>query len=465
MMGRLSPAPWFVLLLLAALIPSCASNGGPSGIGPNGGTVTSANGNASVSIPAGALSQTTTITVALAANAPAGDIGAAYEFGPSGTSFGQPVTISISYDDTTLPPGVSEAALRLGKVVDNQWQTITNSVVDAAANLVTGTTSTFSTYGVVVGEAVIPLGVALFVSSQTGPTAPSILGYDEVTGTFLGVFAVGGSLTGPLGMTFGPDGNLYVANGSGQVLRYNVLTGTFMGVFASGGGLSGATNVMFGPDGNLYVTSFPRDQVLRYNGATGAFIDVFASGAELAMPRGLTFGPDGNLYVVSYDTSSVLRYAGATGAFMDVFVSARSGGLFTPNDLVFGPDGNLYVTGGTIPNNLGVFRYNGVTGAFMDRFASVGDNGPMDLAFGPDGNLYVVIQGLGDGVLRFNGTTGALIDAFVPPGSGGLSNPFGLAFSPRSRDADGDGVSDELDQCSNSQPGTIVDANGCSIAQ
>jgi hypothetical protein len=76
-----------------------------------------------------------------------------------------------------------------------------------------------------------------------------------------------------------------------------------------------------------------------------------------------------------------------------------------------------------------------------------------------------VTQGLANGVLRFNGTTGAFIDAFVPPGSGGLSNPFGLAFSPRNRDSDGDGVPDERDQCPNTPPGAVVDGNGCSIAQ
>ena len=106
------------------------------------------------------------------------------------------------------------------------------------------------------------------------------------------------------------------------------------------------------------------------------------------------------------------------------------GGLFTPPALLFGPDCHLYVTATNLPNP-GVFRYNGTTGAFIDQFASFGAmGGPIHFAFGPDGNLYVVTQGAANGVLRFNGTTGAFIDNFVFPGSGGLSNPFGLAFTP-----------------------------------
>ena len=269
----------------------------------------------------------------------------------------------------------------------------------------------------------------LLVSSQTAPTADCILRYSDA-GVFKGVFASGGGMADPLGLTFGPDGNLYVASAnSGQVLRFEGKTGAFLGVFADCGAGSGPVNLTFGPDGNLYV-SCGYNSILRFNGTTGASMGAFTSGGGPAYPRGLKFGPDGNLYVVNYNLGAVFRYDGATGAFIDTFVYPGSGGLATPSDLAFGPDGNLYVTGGMYPSP-GVFRYHGATGAFLGQFAvcPYGDY-PYDLAVGPDHNFYVVSQGLVSSVLRFDGQTGAYLGLLFPNGSGGLCNPFGLAFFP-----------------------------------
>ena len=169
--------------------------------------------------------------------------------------------------------------------------------------------------------------------------------YNGTTGAFIDNFVPSGSggLSNPFGLTFGPDGNLYVAcNCTNGVLRYNGNTGAFMGPFASGGLLSVPFDLTFGLDGNLYVTSGNPtlgNGVLRYNGTTGAFIDNFVpsgSGGLLA-PRGLVFGPDGNLYVSSLLTNSILRYNGTTGAFIDAFIPSGSGGLNQPSFLRFTP--------------------------------------------------------------------------------------------------------------------------------
>ncbi len=170
-------------------------------------------------------------------------------------------------------------------------------------------------------------------------------------------------------------GDLLVSSATNEVLRYDGQTGAFIDAFvtAGSGGLSGPTGLVFGPDGNLYVSSFNNNQVLRYDGTTGAFIDVFVppGGGGLNVPTGLVFGPDGNLYVSSIGTDEVLRYDGTTGAFIDAFVTAGGGGLRGPIGLVFGPDGNLYVGSGTNE----VLRYDGQTGAFIDAFVTAGSGG------------------------------------------------------------------------------------------
>jgi streptogramin lyase len=176
-------------------------------------------------------------------------------------------------------------------------------------------------------------------ASSFGPG--QVLRFNGTTGAPMGVFATMDSFGQPSGMVFGPDGNLYVTqedqspSPDGSVFRFNGSTGQFMDVFVSpgSGGLKIAAGLTFGPNGDLFVTGFETDGVLRYDGTTGAFTGTFASGGGLDSPCDVQFGPDGNLYVSSAATDQILRYSGATGAFMDVFASGS--GLDGPCFMVF----------------------------------------------------------------------------------------------------------------------------------
>jgi DNA-binding beta-propeller fold protein YncE len=228
-------------------------------------------------------------------------------------------------------------------------------------------------------------------------------------------------------------------------------------IAAGSGGLSTPVGITLGPDGNLYVASNNNNSVLCYNGTTGAFISTFVSQGSgglgfTGQPAGLTFGPDGNLYVTSTATNQVLEYNGSTGAFIGVFVSAGSGGLVEPRSAAFGPDGNLYVTSRDINTGLnGVMRYQGLSGAspgsplpaagetwagaaFTPIFApqATDGGGARELLFGPDGNLYVD-GGNTQGINRYDGTTGAFLGVFVSQGTGTQVNGRGMAFDPEGR--------------------------------
>jgi len=278
----------------------------------------------------------------------------------------------------------------------------------------------------------------LYVSSVS---SHEVKRYDGTTGTFIDTFVGCCELSVPTGLVFGPDGNLYVSSdGNNQVLRFDGNNGTPLpapgesgAVFASGGGLDGPFGLVFGPDDNLYVSSLDTDQVLRYDGNTGMFIGVFASGGGLGTPDGLDFGPDGNLYVISSLSSQVLRYDGNNGTPLPApgesgAVFAGGGGLSFPSGIDFGPDDNLYVVG---VGSDEVFLFNGITGDFIVKFVSdfprMDPDNPVHLVFGPDSNLYVSTLDT-DQVLRYNGNTGMFIDVFAS--GGGLNDPHGLIFSP-----------------------------------
>ena len=182
-------------------------------------------------------------------------------------------------------------------------------------------------------------------------------------------------------MAFGRDGHLYVADAALKtVRRYNKTTGAFIDNFvtAGSGGITEPEGLTFGPDGNLYVTDFANpagNAVYRYNGSTGAFIDKFVAtnSGGLKNPEDLVFGPDGNLYVASDANHNVLRFQGPSGAspgaFMGIFVVADQTKVKNAQGVAFGPDGNLYVSSF---GNDNVWRYNGTTGAPIDEYVSAG---------------------------------------------------------------------------------------------
>ncbi|MBI1852349.1 MAG: NHL repeat-containing protein [Planctomycetes bacterium] len=252
-----------------------------------------------------------------------------------------------------------------------------------------------------------------------------VLRFDGTSGAPLGTFAADPNLVNPVGITFGPDGNLYVSSFvTNTVLRFDGTSGAFDRVFASGGGLRNPMSLAFGNDGNLYVCSASTSQVLRYDGTSGAFIDVFAPAGPLATPIGLTFGPDGDLYVGSFANHRVLRYDGTTGSLVGAL--AIGAPLQSPQDLEFGPDGNLYVVDSMTQ---AVLRYDS-TGHFLGIFANAGGlQTPIAMTWGWDGNLYVANQ-MAHSVLEYDGTSGALLQTFVAPSSGGMNGASYLLFMP-----------------------------------
>ncbi len=243
-------------------------------------------------------------------------------------------------------------------------------------------------------------------------------------------------------LTFGPDGNLYTAVGTGPgyntIRRYQGSTGEFIDTFMANDSplhkIDGVRDMVFHTDGYLYVASSYTDEVLRYDALSGAFVDVFveANSGGINHPDGIVFGPDVNadkvpeLYVSCSESDNVARFDGATGQPIGTYVPSGSGGLTDAFALAFGPDGSaLYVVSAGTNQ---ILKYDAMTGAYLGVGASEGLVRPAKLIFGPDDLMYVTSH-YNERIMRFT-AGGTYVDDYVPPGSGGMIDPNWMVFGP-----------------------------------
>ncbi len=116
--------------------------------GPQGGTVSVANGQVKLVFPAGSVDRPIVVTVDVGSLAPSSTRlvpGTVFDFGPSGTQFNVPVRLTIGYDPSDLPV---ESLLRLFQAVGDRWVEVSGSGVDVVTKTVTGEITTFSRYAV-----------------------------------------------------------------------------------------------------------------------------------------------------------------------------------------------------------------------------------------------------------------------------------------------------------------------------
>lgn len=267
------------------------------------------------------------------------------------------------------------------------------------------------------------LNAQLFVTDQANN---QVLRFDQTTGAFQGVFVPNGTSYSPsqaTGLTFGPDGDLYVVGtGIGYVARYDGTTGSPLpgpninpppmspptAQFTTGGtGLSGAQDIVFGTDvtgdmyPDIYVSNGSSNKISVFNGATGAWINDYtltSPGGSNPAFIGITVSPSGMIYVVDgndspFDVyaSNVLRFDPVTGTFTP-FVTAVPNSFNMRTAITFSPDGQfLFVSnwGSGVNKPAQIERFSGTTGAFIDSFMASGLNQPRGLQFGPDGSLYI----------------------------------------------------------------------------
>ncbi|MEZ4457426.1 MAG: Ig-like domain-containing protein [Gemmatimonadales bacterium] len=134
-----------------------------------GGTITAAGGAVQIVVPAGAVTAATTVTVTENPSPPAlPDLtatpatlfavkGTSYTFGPEGTTFSAPVTVTVKYDPTRIPSWVTPGDMVLIHHNGTAWERLPGQAVDSASHTITATTTSFSPFLVAAGLAPVTL--------------------------------------------------------------------------------------------------------------------------------------------------------------------------------------------------------------------------------------------------------------------------------------------------------------------
>ena len=172
-----------------------------------------------------------------------------------------------------------------------------------------------------------------------------ILRYRNDTLAFVDAFVTLPGGTNPTALAF-EHGNLLIAGFETDDVRRYSAAGAFIGtaVAPRAEGLNGPDNGMtFGPDGALYVPSYNNSALFRFDVDTGVMTRVVTAGtAGLRNTRGLVHERGtSNLLITSEGSGAVLRYHTGTRA-----VSVLRAGLNIPTGIDYAPNGDLLVAAG-----------------------------------------------------------------------------------------------------------------------
>lgn len=179
--GRTLPIKFRIEQGAIAVVPP---GGGSASIGPAGGAIATSDGAASLVFPPGALTATTSISLAPAADFPPTQLASAvYDFGPDGAQFAAPVTLTLAY--SSVPAGVDETSLRLSTArTGDLWEDVPGAAVDTLAHVVSGGIVHFSKGGVtgpVTAVAVSPASASIVAGGILQLTAATTPANHKVT--------------------------------------------------------------------------------------------------------------------------------------------------------------------------------------------------------------------------------------------------------------------------------------------
>src|SRR5262249_11093464 len=130
------------------------------------------------------------------------------------------------------------------------------------------------------------------------------LWFTELSGNNIGRITPAGVITEfplqtagvqPWGITAGPDGNIWFTEGAGRIGKITTTSPNTITEFTVGTGTGrGLRGIATGPDGNLWFAETFGSRIGQITPA--GVITEFSTPTAFAVPTGITTGPDGNVW-------------------------------------------------------------------------------------------------------------------------------------------------------------------------
>jgi virginiamycin B lyase len=229
--------------------------------------------------------------------------------------------------------------------------------------------------------------------------------YVGLNGTFL---ESGADFSSPLGIAYGEDHRLYVAENSSSKVGISGSGGTpSLSLEASTmTGSAGPWGVAYSPWEYVYVAEFSANKLGECFTwpSTPYTCNEYTPLTAASGPIGVAVAPDGVVWVTEYLGNNILKYYFGITEYPIPTAVAR------PFGIVAGPDGNVWFT----EENAGKIARITKAGVITEYPTPTADSGPAGITLGPDGNLWVC-ESLANKIAK--------IEVFVPGdvnGDGGI---------------------------------------------